>query len=85
MEISKVYLEEQLLIKYYGIKHLILLKIKIIMDINVVLFQWFVNVLIKNTSGSAIKNYNMSDQQLTEELHKRFIRKIKKKKRKLIF
>ena len=62
MEISKVYLEEQLLIKYYGIKHLILLKIKIIMDINVVLFQWFVNVLIKNTSGSAIKNYNMSDQ-----------------------
>ena len=85
MEISKVYLEEHLLIKYYGIKRLVLLKVKIIMDINVVLFQWFVNVLIKNTSGSAIKNYNMSDQQLTEELHKRFIRKIKKKKRKLIF
>ena len=29
----------------------------------------------KKISGSGIKNYNMSDQQLAEELHKAIIRK----------
>ena len=36
-EILKIYLEEQLLIKYYVIKHLILLKIQNMVDIKLVL------------------------------------------------
>ena len=44
------------------------------MDIKEILLQWFTN------SGSCIKNENASDQQLTEELHKRIIRKFKKRK-----
>ena len=42
-----VYLEEQLLIKYYMIKHLILQQIPNMMDINVVLLQWFIGFWIK--------------------------------------
>ena len=38
----------------------------------------------KNTSGSGIKNENMSDQQLPEELHKQIIR-IREKKSTLNF
>ena len=34
----------------------------------------------KKISGSGIKNENMSDQQLAEELHKPIIRKFKKRK-----
>ena len=34
----------------------------------------------KKTSGSSIKNENMSDQQLAEELHKPVIRKFRKRK-----
>ena len=34
----------------------------------------------EKTSGSGIKNENMSDQQLAEELHKPAIRKFKKRK-----
>ena len=33
VEILEIYLEEQLLIKYYVIKHLMLLKLQIMMDI----------------------------------------------------
>ena len=43
-------------------KHLILLKIQNMMDVKVVLLQRFVNVLIKKTSGGAVKNENMSNQ-----------------------
>ena len=46
-DILNVYLEEQLLIKYYVIKHLILQQIPNMMDINVVLLQWFINFWIK--------------------------------------
>ena len=42
------------------------------------LLQWFINFLIKKTSGSGIKNENMSDQQLADELHKPIIRKFNK-------
>ena len=48
IENLNIYLEEQLLIKYYAIKHLILLKIQNMMDINVSLLQWFINFLIDN-------------------------------------
>ena len=51
------------------LKHLTLLKIRNIMDINVDLLQWFINFLIKKSSGdvatlgskSAVKNENMSN------------------------
>ena len=36
------------LIKYYVIKHLILLKVHDMMDINVDLFPWFTNFLIES-------------------------------------
>ena len=39
----------------------------------------------KKTYGSGIKNENMSDQQLAEELHKAIIRKFKKRKVHSIF
>ena len=45
-DFSKIYLE-QLLIKYYVLRHLILLKIISIRDINVDLLQWFIKFLIK--------------------------------------
>ena len=80
MEILKIYLEEQLLIKYYVIKHLILLKIRNMIDINVDLLQCFINFLIKKNSVSGIRNENMLRQQLTEELHKPINRTFKKRK-----
>ena len=40
-------LEEQLLIRYYMMKHLILLKVENRMDINMELLQWFIIFLIK--------------------------------------
>ena len=63
------------MIKYCVIKHLILLKIKNMMDIKGVLRQWFLNFLIKQTSGGTVKNENISNRELAEELHKPIIRK----------
>ena len=60
--------------------HLVLLKIENMMDIKGVLLQWFINFLIKKTSVSSIKNENMSDQQLTEELLDSVIKKFNKRK-----
>ena len=50
------------------------------MDINMDLLQWFINFLIKKSSGGEIKNEIMSNKELAEELHKPFIRKFEKKK-----
>ena len=50
------------------------------MDINVDLFQCFINFLIKKTSGGTVKNQFISNKELTEELHKPSIRKFKKRK-----
>ena len=47
MEILKIKPEEQLLIKYCVIKHLLLLKIQNMMDIDAYLLQWSINFLIK--------------------------------------
>ena len=44
------------------------------------LLQWSINVLIKKSSGSGIKNENMSNKELAKELHKLVIRKFKKRK-----
>ena len=47
MEVLKIYLGKQLLIKYYAIKHLILLKILNMMDLKEVLLQRFIFFLLK--------------------------------------
>ena len=39
----------------------------------------------KNTSGSDMKNENISSKKLAEELHKPILRKLKKKKSTFIF
>ena len=67
------------------IKHLILLKIQNIIDINVDFFQWFINFLIKKTSSGTVKNEIISNKELAEELHKRIIRKFEKRKVHLSF
>ena len=81
MEILKVYQEEQLLMKYYMIKHLMLLKIQIMTDINADLLQSFINTLIKSplllvdankSATDTGTEFNSENQQLVEELHKPF-------------
>ena len=47
------------------------------MDINVDLLQWFMNVGNKKTPVSGIKNENISNRDLDEELHKLLIKKLK--------
>ena len=49
-------LEEQLLLMYYVINHLILLKIQNMMDIKEVLVQWFINCYYKKSSGGGTKS-----------------------------
>ena len=50
------------------------------MDINVGSLQCWGNVLTKITSVGAIKNGNMSNKELAEELQKIIIRKFNKRK-----
>ena len=50
------------------------------MYIKEVLLQWFITFFDKKTSGSGIKNENISKNELAEELHKPIIRKFKKTK-----
>ena len=50
------------------------------MDIKKVLLQLVINFFNKKSLGSGIKNENMSDQKLAEELHKQIIRLLKKRK-----
>ena len=42
------------------------------------LLQWFLNSLMKNPPVSGIKNENISNKELAEDLHKPMIRKFKK-------
>ena len=55
------------------------------MSINVDMLQWYTNFLIKKTSGSGIKNENMLNKELAEELHKLIIRKFNKRKVQSLF
>ena len=50
------------------------------MNIKGVLLQWFINFLIKKTSGGAIKNEIISNKELAEELQNSITRKFKKRK-----
>ena len=60
-------------------KYLILLKIRNMMDINMDLLQWSISFLIKKTSVSGIKNENMLNKKLSEELYKLIIRRFEEK------
>ena len=48
------------------------------MDIKEALLAWFLNFLIKKSSGSGIKS--MPNQQLADELHKTAIKRLKRRK-----
>ena len=81
MEILKIELDEQLLIKYYMIKHLILLKIQNMMDINVDLLQWSINFLIKKLLALVLKIIMFqTNKQLANKLDKPITKKFNKKK-----
>ena len=61
-QILRICIEEQLLKKYYLIKHLILLKIQNMMDINADLLQWFIDFLIKSIMVVVLKLFQTSYQ-----------------------
>ena len=50
------------------------------MDINVDLLQWSVNFFYKKSPDSGIKNENISNKDLAEELHKPIIRNFNRRK-----
>ena len=50
------------------------------MDINMKLLQWSIYCFDKKSSGSGIKNENISSKELAEEVHKSITRKRKKRK-----
>ena len=50
------------------------------MDINEDLLQWSMIFLIKKASANGIKNENISNKKLVEELHKTIFRKFQKRK-----
>ena len=68
MEILKVYLEEQLLIKHEVIKHLILLKIQNMMDNKRDLASVVYILLYKKNSVVAVKHEIMQNNKLSEDL-----------------
>ena len=59
------------------IKHLILLKIQNMMNINGVLLQWSNFLLKKKAPGCGITYEIISNKEPAEELHKPIIRKFK--------
>ena len=86
IDILKIYLE-QLMMKYYVIKHLILLKIQNMIDINVDLLQWFTathankSAVAMHANRSANQTeieINLENWQLATEIGKTIIRKPKK-------
>ena len=60
-------------------KILIFLKIQNLMDINMDLLQWIINLLIK-ISVSGIRNANISNKESPEELQKPIVKNFKKDK-----
>ena len=83
MEFFKIQLEEQLLIKYYLIKHLILLKIQNMMYINADLLQQFIDFLIKKTLLVVVlqmRIFLISNKEIAQKLHKPILGKFEKRK-----
>ena len=54
-KILRIYLEEQLPIKYYMIKRLILQKIQNMVDVNADFLQWFIHFLINDFRAQWLK------------------------------
>ena len=48
------------------------------MNIKGVLLRWSMHLFDEKTSGGAIRNENMSNKELAEELHKQILKKFKK-------
>ena len=61
-------------------RHLILLKNKKLMGINVDLLQWFIIIFCNNAFGSGFKIEIISNKEKAEELHKQIIGKFNKRK-----
>ena len=74
MEILKICLKQQILIRFYLTKLLTLQKIENVMDISVDFLQWFTNFLIK-TLPLKKTGINSEKHQLADELQKPIIRK----------
>ena len=49
------------------------------------MLQWFINFFGKKASGGTAKNENTPNKELSGELHKSIIKKLKKKKRTITF
>ena len=49
-------------------------------NINVDLLQWIINFFIKKSSGRKVKNENVSNKELAEELRQPIFRKFKKRR-----
>ena len=62
------------------IKHLVLLKIQNMMNINVDLLKWFINFLIKKTSGETVKNENIFNKELAEDYTNQLLKDSRKEK-----
>ena len=71
----KIYLEEQFPIKYYVIKHLILLRIQNMMDVEEVLHRWIISSLIKQLQVVLLKvklcQTNNTQKYYTNQFEKR--------------
>ena len=50
------------------------------MDIKAVLLEWIINFLIQKTSGGAVKNENMTHQELAEKYTNQLLENLKKEK-----
>ena len=68
------------MIKYYVIKHLILLKIQNCDEYQRDLASLIYKLFVKKSSVSSVKSENMPNQQLSEELHQLIIIKVAKRK-----
>ena len=68
------------MIKYYVIKHLILLKIQNCDEYQRDLASLIYKLFVKKSSGSSVKSETMPNQQLSEELHQLIIIKVVKRK-----
>ena len=84
MEIVGIFPKERLLIKYYMIKHLILLKI-LNMIINVELIHVCIYSLKKKSIGVGIRNKSMSNQELVKDYTKQSIENLKVKNKFAIY
>ena len=79
MEILKIEVEGQILIKYCVVKHLIFLKLRNMMDININFLQCSMNILIKKILLVLVLKIRIfQTTELAEKLHKPIIKRFKK-------